>query len=221
MLKQWVKMPMAARVFVALLVGVSLGCAERPDPPAQSPRASDYDVYAVVLREHFLNPPQDDHADGIGRTCASYEPVGYIPIVAQTRLRQEGGRSRDSSLAAALPPEVAPLVVTLRAMDGQPPQTLSADSFSLGVPVRLVAGSPEPGSTTDGPWPITLSRVAYNADSTWALVHAVQPCREEHDETIDEEDLEGASPPGTAVVAALQRRSGSWAVAEVVYVYVE
>lgn len=212
--------PIAVRAIAAVAAGLSLGCAGRSDPRPPSPPASDYDVYAVVLREHFINPPRDEHVDGVGLTCASYEPVGHLPIVAETRLRREGGRSRDSALAATLPPEAAPLVATLRALDGVPPRTLHADSFSVGVPVRLVARSPEPGSTSAGPWPITLSRVAYSADGTWALVHAVQPCRAEYDET-PEEELEGASPPGTAVVAALQRRSGKWVVVRPVSVYVE
>jgi hypothetical protein len=110
-------------------------------------------------------------------------------------------------------------VATLRAMDGQRPRTLHADSFSVGVPVRLVPGLSEPDTTSDGPWPITLSRVAYSADGTWALVHAVQPCRAEYDEALaGEVDLPA---PGTAVVAALQRRSGSWVVVTPVFVYVE
>jgi hypothetical protein len=104
-------------------------------------------------------------------------------------------------------------------MDGVPPRTLSADSFSLGIPVRLVAQPPEADSTSDPPWPVTLSRVAYNADSTWALVHAVQPCRAAYDEALaNEPDL---PPAGTAIVAALQRRGGTWVVSERVFVYVE
>jgi hypothetical protein len=65
-----------------------------------------------------------------------------------------------------------------------------------------------------GPLPITLSRVAYSADSTWALVHAAQPCRDGLAE-------EGAPPPGTAVLAALQRQRGTWAVSRAVLLYVE
>jgi hypothetical protein len=216
---QRVKTPMAARALAVLAAGLSLACAGKPDASPPSPPASDYEVYATVLRDHFVNPPQDEHGDGAVLTCASHPPVGYIPIVGQTRLRREGGGSRDSSLAAELPPEAAPLVGTLRGMDEQPPRTLYADSFSVGVPVRLVPGLPEPDNTTAGPWPITLSRVAYSADGAWALVHAVQPCRAAYDEALaDEEDLPA---PGTAVVAALQRRNGGWVVVKPVFVYVE
>lgn len=206
--------PMAVRALAAVAAGLSLGCGGRADAPPQSPPASDYDLYAVVLREQFINPPQDDHVDGSISECRDGPPAGQIPIVGATQFRRQGGGSRDSSLAAELPADAAPLVASLRAMDRLPPRTLDADSFSVGMSVSLVASASESPATGTGPLPITLSRVAYSADSTWALVHAVQPCRD----GFAEED---APPPGTAVLAALQRRSGSWVISEAVALYVE
>jgi hypothetical protein len=206
--------PMAVRALTAAAAGLSLGCVGRADAPPQSPPASDYDVYAVILREQFINPPQDDHGDGLISECRDGPPVGQIQIAGETQFRRQGGGSRDSAAAAELPPDAAPLVATLRAMDGLPPRTLAADSFSVGMPVRLVAPAPESRDTGTGPLPVTLSRVAYSADSTWALVHAVQPCRH----GFAQED---APPPGTAVLAALQRQSGSWVVSRAVALYVE
>ncbi|HEU0300008.1 MAG TPA: hypothetical protein VFR37_11150 [Longimicrobium sp.] len=197
-----------------MAAGLAFGCGRQTDAQPPSPPASDYDVYAVVLREQFINPPQDDHVDGLISECRDGPLVGQIRVVGETRFLRQGDRSRDSALAAELPPDAAPLVANLRAMDGLPPRTLVADSFSVGMPVRLVAPAPESGDTGTGPLPITLSRVAYSADSTWALVHAVQPCRD----GFAEED---APPPGTAVLAALQRQNGSWAVSELVWLYVE
>lgn len=234
---QWPITPITVRALTALAAGLSLGCggeteARAPSPPASdydasaeteartpSTPTSDYDVYAAVLREHFINPQREEHVDGVRLECVDAPPAGYLPVVAQTRFRREGGRVRDSALVAELPPEPARLVPALRAMDGVPPRTLSADSFYLGMPVRLVAQPPEADSTSDPPWPVTLSRVAYNADSTWALVHAVQPCRAAYDEALaNEPDL---PPAGTAIVAALQRRNGTWVVSAPVFVYVE
>jgi hypothetical protein len=194
--------------------GLSFACAGQTDAPPPSPPASDYDVYAVVLREQFISPPQDDHVDGLISECRDGPIAGQIRIVAATRMRREGGGSRDSALAAELPADAAPLVASLGAMDGLPPRTLYADSFSVGIPVRLVAPASGSGDTGTGPLPVTLSRVAYSADGTRALVHAVQPCRD----GFAEED---APPPGTAVLAALQRQNGSWVVSRSVALYVE
>ena len=206
--------PMAVRALTAVTAGLAIGCAGQTDAPPPSPPASDYDVYAVVLREQFISPPPDDHADGAISECRDGPPVGQIQIFLETQFRRQGGGSLDSGLAATLPPDAAPLVAALRALDGVPPRTLHADSFSVGMPVRLVPRSPESWGTGHGPLPVTLSRVAYSADSTWALVHAVQSCRD----GFAEED---APPPGTAVLAALQRQNGSWAVARAVPLYVE
>jgi hypothetical protein len=134
--------PMAVRALTAAAAGLSLGCVGRADAPPQSPPASDYDVYAVILREQFINPPQDDHGDGLISECRDGPPVGQIQIAGETQFRRQGGGSRDSAAAAELPPDAAPLVATLRAMDGLPPRTLAADSFSVGMPVRLVAPAP-------------------------------------------------------------------------------
>lgn len=219
MVDQRTRRRIAARVLTAVAAGLASGCGGQTDAGTPSPPTSDYDVYAAVLREHFINPQREEHVDGVGLDCVDAPPAGYLPVVAQTRFRRESGGVRDSVLVAELPPALARLVPALRAMDGEPPRTLSADSFSLGMPVRLIAQPSEPDSTNDPPWPVTLSRVAYNADSTWALVHAVQPCRAAYDEALaNEPDL---PPAGTAVVAALQRRNGTWVVSEPVFVYVE
>jgi hypothetical protein len=206
--------PMAVQALAALAAGLSFGCAGRSDARPPSPPASDYDVYAVVLREHFINPPPDDHVDGLISECRDGPPAGQVQVVGETRFRRQGGGSRDSALAAELPPDAAPLVASLRAMDGLPPRPLDADSFAVGMPVRLVAAAPESRGAGTGPLPVTLSRVAYSADGSWALVHAVQPCRD----GFAEED---APPPGTAVLAALQRQNGSWIVSRAVALYVE
>ena len=214
MVAQRTRRRIAARVRTALAAGFAFGCGGRTDAPPPSPPASDYDVYAVILREQFISPPQDDHVDGLISECRDSPLVGQIQVVAETQFRRRGGGSRDSSLAAELPPAAAPLVARLRAMDGLAPRALDADSFSVGIPVRLVARAPASRDTGTGPLPITLSRVAYSADSTWALVHAVQPCRD----GFAEED---APPPGTAVLAALQRQNGRWALSGPVALYVE
>jgi hypothetical protein len=206
--------PMAVGALTALAAGLAFGRVGHTDAGQTSPPASDYDVYATVLREQFISPPRDDHADGLISECRDGPPVGSIQVNGVTQFRRRGEVSADSSLAEELPPEATPLVGRLRAMDGLPPRTLDADSFSVGMPVQLVAPASQSPGTATGPLPITLSRVAYSADSTWALVHAVQPCRDGFAE-------EGAAPPGTAVLAALQRQNGAWAVSRLVWVYVE
>jgi hypothetical protein len=206
--------PILVRALSVVAAGLSFGCVGDTDARPPLPPTSDYDIYAVVLRGQFISPPQDDHADGPISECRDGPPVGQIHVMGVTQFRRRGGGTRDSSLAAELPPEARPLVASLRAMDGLPPRTLDADSFSVGIPVRLVGPAPASREAGTGPLPVTLSRVAYSADSTWALVHAVQPCRD----GFAEED---APPPGTSVLAALQRQNGSWAVSEVLALYVE
>lgn len=207
-----------ARLLGAVAAGLCVACAAQGDG-VQLASHDDYEVYAAVLREQFIDPPREDHADGGGWRCRDEPWPGEIRIVRETRLRRRGGASRDSALAAELPPQAASLVPALRATDTLPPRTLRPDSFSLRVPVRVMEPSPASAETRDGPLPITLSRVVYSADGTWALVHAVQPCRAEYDADYQEEV--GGSAPGRAVLVALQRRTGAWVVARSVALYVE
>jgi hypothetical protein len=150
--------------------------------------------------------------------CPDDQPLEQVMIVGETRFRRQGGVSRDSALATELSADAVPLLTALRGMDRQPPRPLEADSFSLGVPVLLAADSADSHRTRDGWGPITVSRVAYSADSTRALVHAARPCRAERDESNDDGELDYS---GTALLAALDRQRGAWRVVNVVWLYAE
>lgn len=217
MLKIRTRSPGAARLLTVVAAGLSVACAQGPDASPRAPRTSDYEVYAAVLREHLIGPDTEQHADGLEPLCVADRALDPVMIVRETRFRREGGGSLDSALAAELPENAAPLLTALRGMDRLPPRPLDADSFSLGVPVVLV-DSADPRRTSDGWGPITLSRVAYNADSTRALVHVVKPCRAEPDPSIDEEER---GSDGTAVLAALVRQGGAWRVLDPVWLYAE
>lgn len=207
------------RVAVSILVaGVATACdadgADRashdaPPPPA-APRAptSDYAIYRIILRDNFVSPAPDDHADG-PPTCVTHEPLDSLAIDSETRYRFLDGPNRDSALTAELPAEAAPLVAALRAMDAEPPRPVLADSLAVGVPVKLVPDAGERLRVNV----ITLSRVAYNADSTAAMVHVARPCRVEPGPDPEEEP----APQGLALISLLRRVGDAWTVAEVVY----
>lgn len=205
----------AARLLIALAAGAAVGCGEGAAAP---PATSDYEVYSAVLREQLIGPHVDDHGDGFESGCTADQPLDPVMIVRETRFRRQGGASRDSALAAELPPDAVPLFTALRGMDRLPAHPLAADSFSLGVPVLLV-DSADTRRTGDGWGAITLSRVAYSADGARALVHAVKPCRAERDASTDDEARR--DPDGTAVLVALERQQGAWKIAELVWLEVE
>ena len=50
--------PIVVRALTALAAGLAFGCVGHTDARPPSPPASDYDVYAAVLREQFISPPQ-------------------------------------------------------------------------------------------------------------------------------------------------------------------
>lgn len=215
MSKLWMSSSTAARLVIVLAAGASAGCARGADA---APRASDYEVYSAVLREQLIGPVVDDHGDGFESGCTADQPRDPVMIVRETRFRRQGGVSRDSALAAELPTDAVPLLAELRGMDRLPARPLAADSFSLGVPVVLVDSADT--RRTGGGWgAITLSRVAYDANGTRALVHAVKPCRAEWDPSVDDEARR--IPDGTAVLVALDRQQGGWKVAELVWLEVE
>jgi hypothetical protein len=218
MTKIWTKSPIAARLLAVVAAAVSAGCAEAPDAPPRSPRTGDYEVYSAVLREHYVSPAPDDHGDGAEPACPAHQPLDQVMIVGETRFRHRGGVSRDSALLSYLPADAAPLLAALRGMDRQPPRPLQADSFSLGVPVLLVADPADSRRSRDGWGPITVSRVAYDADSTRALVHASRPCRAERDGSVEDEELDYS---GNALLATLDRQRGAWRVADVVWLHAE
>lgn len=213
----WTRSSVAARLLSVLAAGASAGCAKAPDAVPPATRTSDYEVYSAVLREHLISPERDEHGDGLEPACEANLPLDPVMIVRETRFRREGGQSRDSALAAELEADAVPLFTALRGMDRLPPRALEADSFSLGVPVLLV-DSADTRRTPDGWGPITLSRVAFNADSTRAIVHAVKPCRREPDPPIDESER-GAD--GRAFLVALDRQEGVWKVGDPVWLYAE
>jgi hypothetical protein len=218
MAETWTRPPAAARLLAVVAAAAAMGCAEAPDAPPRAPRTGDYEVYAAVLREHFVSPPADDHGDGAEPACPAGRPLDRATIVGETRFRRRGGVSRDSALVAELPADAASLLAALRGMDRQPPRPLQADSFSLDVPVLLVADPADSLRARDGWGPITVSRVAYNADSTRALVHAARPCRAERGGAAEDGELDYT---GNAVLAALDRQQGAWRIANVVLLYAE
>jgi hypothetical protein len=177
---------------------------------------NDYAVYSAVLRAYFVAPAADPHPDGADETCEVAGPVDHLSIVRETRLRREGGGSRDSALAAELPPRTAPMMATLRTVSGEPARVLDPDSFTVPVPVVLTDSTQ---SKPKGERPITLSRVAYNADSTDALVLAVQPCTA----TRKHKRKAGGdgSAPGQSVLVGLHRQRGAWVVQKHVELDVE
>jgi hypothetical protein len=204
-----------AAAWLLLLAGVCASCTRASGSAARQQPASDYAVYAAVLRAHFMAPPADADGDGEPQACELTEPVKRLNIVHDTKLRLMRGRAQDSALAAELSPRTAPLLATLFALSARPARTLVADSFALGVPVTLVA------TTQDGKGmhsPITLSRVAYSADAADAVVLAVQPCNGAR-ELMPE--LEDESGQGTSVLVALHRQNGAWVIQKVVYLDVD
>src|SRR5688572_30840212 len=113
-----------------LLAALMAGC----DATAQHSRQvlTDYAVYDVVIREHFLRPATGEH----GLLCDQGEPAS-LSIWSETRPLWTRTARRDSAAGAELPAHTAPLVAALRALDTLPRRSLAADSFAVGVPVRL------------------------------------------------------------------------------------
>jgi hypothetical protein len=206
----------AAAGRLLLLAGVCASCAPGGDATTHRQPASDYEVYAAVLRAYFMAPPADAHGDGEPQACEITAPVNHLRIVRETMLRRRPGRGRDSALAAELSPRAAPLLATLRALSARPARRLDPDSFALAVPVVLVA-SAQDGRGMESP--ITLSRVAYGPDSSDALVLAVQPCNGARELGMDPDADE--ADQGQSVLVALHRRRGAWAVREEVRLTVE
>ena len=204
-----------------LLVGALGGCAATDRAPV--PRPSDYAVYAVVLREHFLRPARGEH----GLVCEEDEPVTQpTTVVGQTSRLWTRTTRRDSAAAAELPKGMAPLVAALRALDTLPGRALAADSFAVGVPVRIeadsggavVAGRGDQGGARRverAPAPIRFSRVAYGADGTRALVYAVRACREKPVGEVE------AGADGVAILVPLERRGVAWVALDPVFLEVE
>jgi hypothetical protein len=209
--------PTMRRLLVISLVLVgSIACGAKPKAAAPRPPTSDYAVYSALLRRHFAAPAPEEHVDGLPPACDWDVPATALNLVRETSFRRLGGASRDSSLAEELSTGTEPLLRTLRALDAEPDRALNADSFPVGVPVRLVDG---PDHLPDLGRPIYLSRVAYDADSTVALVHATQLCRDASDPLADPES--DPSEVGRAVLAALRRGRDGWAVTELVYLVAE
>ena len=212
---------MTKRIAVGvLLAGLVAGCAAEPEP-ATVP-SSDYAVYTAVIREHFLGPHPGEH----GLLCEDGLPATHLEIGEQTRPLWAWNARRDSAAAAELPPVVAPVLAALRALDSLPRRLLAADSFAVGVPVRLSSDSLT-GRRTRGaggavhepadsaPPLITFSRVAYSADGSRALVYATRACREK---PVGEAE-EGAE--GSALLVPLERRGATWAAPEPVYLHLD
>ena len=108
----------------------------------------------------------------------------------------------------------------LRALDRAPRRALRADSLALGIPIQLVPHSAAARALvrTDttanasdiGPPPLLwVSRVAYTADRSWALVYAVEVCPG-ITEAMAAEAENGAYE--TTLIAPLQWRGGTWMV---------
>ena len=190
-------------------------CSRGGDPVKHRQAVSDYPVYSAVLRAYFLAPPADAHGDGADEACDAGGSVDHLSLVSETTLRRRGDQSRDSALAAELSPRAKPMVATLRAISAQPGRVLDPDSLAVPVPVVLT----DSAQASRKERPITLSRVAYSADSTDALVLAVQTCpaAHKHRKRADRD----APVPGQSVLVALHRQRGAWAVREHVQLEVE
>ena len=153
-------------------------------------------MYGAALGADFMRPRGGEH----GMACETDDqPANQLAIVDHTRPIGPLTPVRDSAWPAALPAEAAPLFAPLRALDTLPRRPLVADSFPVGVPVRLLPDS------LAGPVLISFSRVAYSADGRRALVYGVKKCR--HFTAADEE--EGSI--GFAFLLPLVRRADAWA----------
>ena len=201
----------AASLFLSLVVSrASMAQSSR------SPR-SDYAVYSAVARAYFLRPPQGEH----GMACDGDGPPRSLVITRSTGRLWRRTVRRDSAAAAELPEHWTSLVRALRSLDRLPRRSLTADSFMVGIPVRLHADTlikqrivpRETFSRSPSRKPpiIQFSRVAYSANSQRALVFAIKKCQVREDGEAEN----GAY--NVALLVPLEWRGATWVALSPVY----
>jgi hypothetical protein len=168
-----------------------------------------------------MRPERGEH----GIACEFETMEGPVAIVSTTQPLPVRTPKQDAGWAELLPAPAAPLLATLRAANGQPPQHLDPKGLDVGRPIRLVPAAvaattlwpPTPQPDHTGPlwW---FSRVAYTSDGKWALVYAAQVCTGVTAEMVPE-----AEPGAYAIIvlAALEHRSARWDVHDPLYLHVD